>query len=148
VNRSIDIKNPKTPVASSMSDMKNSLVRNSSLLLQFEVLPLAFAVVKETARRFKENEQLEVTAQDYDRDLAAVRDGLEIKGDYAYWHNKWMAGGNLITWDMVHYDVQLIGGVHYRLEVVQDYLDLIIGELWVVVGLIEPLEQISHVESR
>jgi preprotein translocase subunit SecA len=79
--------------------------------VMYEVLPTAFAIIKETARRFKENEKLEVLAQDYDRDLAAARDSIEIKGDYAYWNNKWMAGGNLITWDMVHYDVQLIGGV-------------------------------------
>ena len=76
-----------------------------------EGLPLAFAIIKETARRFKENESLEVTANDYDRDLAAARDSIEIKGDKAYWKNEWMAGGNMITWDMVHYDVQLIGGV-------------------------------------
>ena len=76
-----------------------------------EVLPAAFAIVKDTARRFKENEKLEATARDYDRDLAAVRDSIEVKGDKAYWNNQWMAGGNMITWDMVHYDVQLIGGV-------------------------------------
>ncbi|HCC71681.1 MAG TPA: preprotein translocase subunit SecA [Bacteroidales bacterium] len=76
-----------------------------------ELLPEAFAIVKETARRFKENEQLEVTATDYDRDLAAQRDSIEIKKDKAYWKNRWIAGGNEITWDMVHYDVQLIGGV-------------------------------------
>lgn len=76
-----------------------------------EELPLAFAIIKETARRFKENESLEVTANDFDRDLAAARDSIEIKGDKAYWKNEWMAGGNMITWDMIHYDVQLIGGV-------------------------------------
>ena len=76
-----------------------------------ELLPEAFAVVKETARRFKENEQIEVTATDFDRDLAALRDSIEIKKDKAYWKNRWIAGGNEITWDMVHYDVQLIGGV-------------------------------------
>ncbi len=76
-----------------------------------ELLPEAFAVVKETARRFKENEQLEVTATDFDKDLAASRDSVEIKKDKAVWKNRWIAGGNEITWDMVHYDVQLIGGV-------------------------------------
>ncbi len=76
-----------------------------------EILPDAFAVIKETAKRFKENEQVEVTALDYDRTLAAGRDSVEIKGDKAIWHNRWMAGGNEITWDMIHYDVQLIGGV-------------------------------------
>ncbi|MCK4748388.1 MAG: preprotein translocase subunit SecA, partial [Bacteroidales bacterium] len=76
-----------------------------------EILPIAFGVIKETARRFKENEQLEVTAQEFDRTLAATRESVEIKGEKAIWQNRWMAGGNEITWDMVHYDVQLIGGV-------------------------------------
>jgi preprotein translocase subunit SecA len=76
-----------------------------------EQLPVAFAIVKETARRFKFNSELEVTARQYDRDLAATRPGITIKGDRAIWSNKWIAGGNEITWDMVHYDVQLFGGV-------------------------------------
>lgn len=76
-----------------------------------EILPAAFAVVKETARRFSENEKLEVTATQFDRDQAARKDSVNIVGDKAYWDNKWMAGGNMITWDMVHYDVQLIGGI-------------------------------------
>ncbi|MGB4205114.1 MAG: preprotein translocase subunit SecA [Bacteroidales bacterium] len=76
-----------------------------------KILPEAFAVVKETARRFKENAQVEVTANDFDRHLAASRANVEIKGDKAYYHNSWVAGGNKITWDMVHYDVQLIGGM-------------------------------------
>jgi preprotein translocase subunit SecA len=76
-----------------------------------EHLPVAFAVVKETAKRFKENSVLEVTARKYDRDLAATRPSITIKGDRAIWSNKWMAGGNEITWDMIHYDVQLFGGV-------------------------------------
>ncbi len=76
-----------------------------------EILPEAFSLIKETAKRFKENEQVEVMAKDYDRTLAASRESVEIKGEKAIWYNKWMAGGNEITWDMVHYDVQLIGGV-------------------------------------
>ncbi|HKK61858.1 MAG TPA: hypothetical protein VJ951_04810, partial [Bacteroidales bacterium] len=76
-----------------------------------EVLPEAFAIVRETARRFKENDELEVTALDYDKELAASEDHISVKGDKAYWKNRWIAGGNEITWDMVHYDVQLIGGV-------------------------------------
>ncbi len=76
-----------------------------------EILPLAFAVIKETARRFKENDKIEVTADDFDRELAAKRDDIEINGNKAIYHNKWLAGGNMITWDMVHYDVQLIGGI-------------------------------------
>ncbi len=76
-----------------------------------QLIPRAFAVVKETTRRFKENSVLEVTAQQYDKDLAATRESINIKGDKALWSNKWIAGGNEIVWDMVHYDVQLIGGV-------------------------------------
>jgi len=74
-------------------------------------VPRAFAIVKETARRFKENSVLEVTARQYDKDLAATRESITVKGDKAYWQNTWIAGGNEILWDMVHYDVQLIGGV-------------------------------------
>ena len=78
-----------------------------------EVLPEAFAVMKSTARRFAENDEVEVRATDMDRDLAADQrfDFVEIKGDYAVYKNHWTAGGNEIKWDMVHYDVQLIGGV-------------------------------------
>ena len=75
------------------------------------ILPEAFAVVKETARRFAENEVVEVTATQHDRDLAASRDNVNVEGDKAYYKHSWMAGGNLVTWDMVHYDVQIIGGV-------------------------------------
>ncbi len=75
-------------------------------------LPEVFAVVKETARRFKENELIEVTATDFDRDLAGNgKDFVSIEGDKAIWRNSWVAGGNTMTWDMVHYDVQLIGGM-------------------------------------
>ena len=76
-----------------------------------EILPEAFAVVKETARRFAENETVVVTATDHDRDLAATHASITIDGDRAIYQNHWMAGGNEITWDMVHYDVQIIGGV-------------------------------------
>lgn len=75
-----------------------------------ELLPRAFAVMKETARRFKENEEIEVTANAFDRDLAVEHDFVEIDGDKAVYFNTWLAGGNEVTWDMVHYDVQLIGG--------------------------------------
>ncbi|MBN3521216.1 preprotein translocase subunit SecA [Algoriphagus lutimaris] len=76
-----------------------------------EVMPTAFAVVKETARRFKENKQLKVTANLHDRELAARKQNVEIDGDLAIWHNTWLAAGNEVVWDMVHYDVQLIGGM-------------------------------------
>jgi len=76
-----------------------------------EILPEAFAVIKDTARRFVENEYVEVTATQHDRDLAAKKANVEIDGDTARYHNSWIAGGNMIKWDMVHYDCQLIGGV-------------------------------------
>ncbi len=76
-----------------------------------QILPEVFSVMKETAKRFKENETVEVTAGDFDRDLAARYDHVNIVGDKAYYDNRWMAGGSMITWDMVHYDVQLIGGI-------------------------------------
>jgi len=77
-------------------------------LILDECVPEGFAIVKETARRFKENNVLEVTARQYDRDLAATRESIIVKGDRAYWNNCWIAGGNEIVWDMVHYDVHLI----------------------------------------
>ena len=76
-----------------------------------EVLPQVFAIVKETAKRFSENEEIVVTATDFDRDLAASHDFVRIEDDKAIYQNHWMAGGNEVTWNMVHYDVQLIGGV-------------------------------------
>ena len=76
-----------------------------------EILPQAFAIMKSTARRFKENPVIKVKATDFDRDLSTTKDFVTIEGDYALWQNHWIAGGNEITWDMVHYDVQLIGGI-------------------------------------
>ena len=75
-----------------------------------EILPEAFAVVKETANRFTNNSEIEVTATDRDRDLAADNDYVSIQGDKAIWKNSWVAAGGEITWNMVHYDVQIIGG--------------------------------------
>lgn len=76
-----------------------------------EALPDAFAIVKDTARRFAENEEIVVTANDFDRELAAKHDFVRIEGDKAIYQNHWMAGGNDLKWNMVHYDVQLFGGV-------------------------------------
>ena len=76
-----------------------------------EALPEAFAIVKDTARRFSENAEIEVTATDFDRELAATHDFVRIEGDKAIYQNHWVAGGNDMTWNMVHYDVQLFGGV-------------------------------------
>jgi len=75
------------------------------------ILPEAFAIVKETARRFKINSSLEVSATDFDRILSSKHDYVQLKDDKAIWKNQWDAAGKPITWDMVHYDVQLIGGV-------------------------------------
>lgn len=92
-------------------DRTEKLVNEKLEKVLDRILPRAFAIVRETARRFKENPVLEVTALDYDKNLAATRESIIIKGDKALWSNRWIAGGNEILWDMVHYDVQLIGGV-------------------------------------
>ncbi|HJD91175.1 preprotein translocase subunit SecA [Bacteroides coprosuis] len=76
-----------------------------------EVLPVAFSIVKDTARRFSENEEIVVTATEFDKTLAATKDFVRIDGDKAIYQNHWQAGGNEIVWDMIHYDVQLFGGV-------------------------------------
>ena len=76
-----------------------------------EILPEAFAIMKDTARRFAENETVTVTANDFDRQLAASKDFVTIDGDKAVYATHWLAGGNDVKWDMVHYDVQLFGGV-------------------------------------
>ena len=78
-----------------------------------EVMPVAFSIIKETARRFAENEQTIVTATEFDRELATnpANDFISIEGDKAVYHNEWTAGGNLLKWEMIHYDVQLFGGV-------------------------------------
>ena len=86
--------------------------RNKELeVILLRILPEAFAVVKETARRFTNNPTIEVTATEFDRNLAARKPNVVIKGDKAIHHNKWIAADNEVTWNMVHYDVQLIGGV-------------------------------------
>ncbi len=76
-----------------------------------EVLPTVFAIVKDTARRFTENEEVVVTATEFDKELSMTHDFVDIDGDKAIWHNHWVAGGNDTVWNMIHYDVQLFGGV-------------------------------------
>ena len=93
-----------------IDDLKKEIEEKYKVILD-EVLPEAFAIAKDTARRFKENATIEVTATDFDRQLATTKDFVEIVGDKAIYKNEWMAGGNLQKWEMVHYDVQLIGGV-------------------------------------
>ncbi len=100
----------KEKLATEMDELNKTIDKKIEEILN-EVLPEAFAVVKSTARRFKENEKIRVRATDFDRNLSASHDFVNIDGDYAVWRNSWMAGGNMITWDMVHYDVQLIGGI-------------------------------------
>ena len=88
---------------------KKIKIKTDEILL--EILPEAFSVMKQTARMFSENEEIEVTATEMDKDLAATRSSIEIRGDKAFYKNVWIAGGNPTKWDMVHYDVQLIGGI-------------------------------------
>lgn len=76
-----------------------------------EILPEAFAVIKETARRFKENSTITVTSTEKDRELSATKPYITLVGDQTNWSNQWNAAGKQITWDMIHYDVQLIGGI-------------------------------------
>jgi len=87
---------------------KEIIVKNEKILE--EILPEAFAVVKDTARRFTENQEIIVTASDFDRELAVKHDFVIIQGDKAIFKNEWMAGGNVVKWEMIHYDVQLFGG--------------------------------------
>ncbi len=98
----------------SLYDRVDKLVKERDKELEkvlMDILPEAFAVVRETARRFTENETIEVTATDYDRDLAARKPNVVIQGDKAIHHNRWLAAGTEVVWNMVHYDVQLIGGI-------------------------------------
>jgi preprotein translocase subunit SecA len=92
-------------------DRLKKKIREKTEDILVELLPEAFAVIRETARRFKENETITVTATALDKDFAVNRDYLHIEGETAVYQNTWEAAGNTITWDMVHYDVQLIGGI-------------------------------------
>ena len=92
-------------------DKENKAARIASEEILNQILSEAFAVVKETAKRFKENENLIVSASAYDREIANLKSYVKLKGDHAIWENSWDAAGKPITWDMVHYDVQLIGGI-------------------------------------
>ena len=104
----IDVKQ-KESLATELDDLTKKVDEKIEEILD-RILPDAFAIMKSTARRFKESETIRVRATDFDRDLSANHDFVSIDGDTAIWKNSWMAGGNMITWDMVHYDVQLIGG--------------------------------------
>lgn len=100
----------KEPLFSRLDEIKKE--RDAALeVILLTILPEAFAVVKETARRFSEHTEIVVTATDYDRDLSVKKDFVRISGDQAIYSNSWTAAGNKVVWNMVHYDVQLIGGI-------------------------------------
>ncbi|NOX46742.1 MAG: preprotein translocase subunit SecA [Chlorobi bacterium] len=107
-NPEMDV-NEKEKLWKKADTLEKQIYDNTQEMLD-EILPEAFSVIKETALRFKENKVVEVTANDRDRELAAKYNHINIKGDKALYNNEWEAGGNLIKWDMVHYDVQLVGG--------------------------------------
>jgi len=92
-------------------DKTDKLIDEKIKAVLDEILPKAFAIIKETARRFTQNEFLTVSALEFDRNLAARKSSITIDGEKAIWSTTWLAGGNEVKWDMIHYDVQLIGGV-------------------------------------
>ncbi len=100
----------REPIFSQIDKLEKEVLERYDKKLD-EVLPDAFAIMRETARRFAQNEEITVTATDFDRELAATHDFVRIDGDKAIYQNHWIAGGNEVTWNMVHYDVQLFGGV-------------------------------------
>ena len=100
----------KEKLATEQDELIKTIDKKIEEILE-KILPRAFAIMKSTARRFAENPTIKVRATDFDRTLSASHDFVSVSGDYAIWQNSWMAGGNRITWDMVHYDVQLIGGI-------------------------------------
>lgn len=99
----------KEAIFAQIDDLEKQRNKQLEVILE-EILPRAFAIVKETASRFSRNDALEVTTQEFDRKVAARRASVSIEGDKAIWQNRWLAGGTEVKWDMVHYDVQLIGG--------------------------------------
>ena len=120
INKSIDDLNKKISSESSNTEkeilfkevevLDNELIAKKAEILD-DLLPKAFAVVKETARRFFENEELEVTTSDFDKEIAFKKSYINIKSDKSIWKNNWNAAGKNVVWDMIHYDVQLIGGI-------------------------------------
>ncbi|HVA98471.1 MAG TPA: preprotein translocase subunit SecA [Bacteroidia bacterium] len=100
----------KEKIYAEIDQLKKTITETIKKTLD-EILPEAFSVVKETAKRFKENESIEVTASEMDKNISANRESVKIKGDKANWSNTWNAAGTEVKWDMVHYDVQLIGGI-------------------------------------
>ena len=102
--------NVKEDIYNEIDQLKDDRYEVEKITLD-DILPEAFAVMKETAKRFVENETLTVTASPFDREISAKHDYVSLDGDQAIWKNSWNAAGKEVTWDMIHYDVQLIGGV-------------------------------------
>jgi len=102
--------NLREKIYNEIDKLEKEVVEKYEKVLE-EITPEAFSIVKDTARRLSENSEVIVTANDFDRDLAAKHDFVTIHGDKAHYKNEWNAGGNLIKWEMIHYDVQLFGGV-------------------------------------
>ena len=109
IDRSYDIDN-KESLYSEIDALNEELNDKVSSFLD-QILPSAFSVVKETAKRFTNNTEIEVTANAFDREISGTKAYVKIKGDRATWFNSWDAAGKQVTWDMIHYDVQLIGGI-------------------------------------
>ncbi|MGB2128986.1 MAG: preprotein translocase subunit SecA [Flavicella sp.] len=99
----------KEQIFTEIDTLKDQSYEASEAVLE-EIMPEAFAVVKETAKRFTENKTIEVTATAFDREISADRSYIQLEGDAAIWHNSWNASGTDVVWEMIHYDVQLMGG--------------------------------------
>ncbi|MBN2892305.1 MAG: preprotein translocase subunit SecA [Bacteroidales bacterium] len=108
-NSEIDF-SEKESIYKEIDKLEKSIKENIKTTLD-EIMPVAFAIMKETAKRFKENDELVVTANDFDKKLSTKYENVKIEGDKAIYKCEWLAGGTMIKWDMVHYDVQLIGGI-------------------------------------
>ncbi len=100
----------REPIFNQIDKLEKEVLERYDKKLE-EVLPDAFAIMRETARRFSQSPEITVTATDFDRELATIHDFVRIEGDNAIYQNHWVAGGNEVTWNMIHYDVQLFGGV-------------------------------------
>ena len=100
----------KEEIYNKIDNLKSEIYTSTEATLN-ELLPEAYAVIKETARRFTNNKDIKVKANDFDRAISANKDYLNLKGEFAVWNNSWNAAGKDVTWDMIHYDVQLIGGI-------------------------------------
>ncbi len=107
----VEIEAEKKEELANEVDKLNKKIDQDIETVLMEVLPDVFSIMKSTARRFKENPTIKVKASDMDREFSTKHDFVSIDGDYAIWKNSWLAGGNPVVWDMVHYDVQLIGGI-------------------------------------